>query len=78
MSNTYIGEGSYSITPSNTKDLDYPGATLFVQGAGDVHFIGMNGMEDTITLTAGALLPVRVKKLYSTGTTATGIHGILG
>lgn len=76
MSLPFVGEGSYAVTPSNTKDLDYPGCVLYAQVAGDIHITGMNGMEDTISVAAGAPYPVRVKKLWATGTTATGIHGI--
>jgi len=76
MSLPFVGEGSVSITPSDTKDLDYPGCVLYADVAGNIHITGMNGMEDTISVAAGAPYPVRVKKLWATGTTATGIHGI--
>ena len=68
------GSGAFSITPSNTTRLFATG--LYVGVGGDVAVEG----EDTDTVTfvgvpAGAVLPIRVNRVLSTGTTATDIVG---
>ena len=61
-----------AVTPSDTVDLEAP-AKLYVHVEGDISFV-MLGNEETITLTAfSGWLPVFVKRVNSTGTTATEI-----
>lgn len=61
------------ITPSDANDLANSGI-LYVGGAGAVKVDLLNGSTVTIAgLTAGTFLPVRVKKVHATGTTATNI-----
>jgi hypothetical protein len=78
MSNAaFVGSGSYPITPSDTVDLQYPGAVITVTTAGTVKYTGINEMVDTITLADGGQIPALAKRVWATGTTATGIHGFL-
>jgi len=46
---------------------------VFVGGAGDLVAVDHNDNEETFTLPAGAILPIKPKILKSTGTTATNI-----
>jgi hypothetical protein len=49
---------------------------LFVGVAGNVKITYADGTTDTLTnLVAGVWHPMYVKRVYSTGTTATDIHG---
>lgn len=62
------------IIADDVADLDPPVRALEVQGAGDVHLVTHDGQEITKAFLVG-LWPVRVKKVFSTGTTATGLWG---
>lgn len=60
-----------AITPSDSVDLSRPTDALWVGGAGIVVAVFQNGQTTSFTCTAGALLPVKVKRVNSTSTTAT-------
>lgn len=71
--------GSQPITPANT-DLAEPIRSLVVFTAGDVRFTAVDGSEDTWTIPSGAvpyLIPVAMKRVWLTGTTAGGLKGLL-
>lgn len=64
-----------AVTPVDTADLSIsPCRALWIGVAGDVALIA-EGDTDAVTLTAveAGLLPVRAKRVLSTGTTATDI-----
>ena len=66
---------SRSVTPSDTLDLDPYASSILVGVTGDVHLTYVNGAEDTLALAAGMWHPMRsIRKVWSTGTTATGIR----
>lgn len=72
------GDGGFDITPSDTEDLAVPARGLYVGTTGDVTVDMING--DTLTfvsLTGGIVHPIRVRRVYSTGTDATDIIGIV-
>lgn len=71
------GIGSVAITPSNSTILDPPIRSLRVTVAGDVCFVGVDGVEDTWTCTDFDLIPIAMKQVKATGTDATGLKGIL-
>jgi hypothetical protein len=73
----FVASGSYTITPSDTVDLPYPGAVITVTIGGTVKYTGINNMIDTITLADGGQIPAFARRVWATGTTATGIHGFL-
>jgi hypothetical protein len=50
---------------------------LFVGGAGDVTCLDRDGTSATYTVPAGAYILAEVTKVMSTGTTATGIVGLV-
>lgn len=77
---------AYAVTKSDTDDLTYTSRALYVGGAGDVcvdmygPFSGYVGDRalNPITVTfknvvAGTILPIAVRRVRSTGTTATNI-----
>lgn len=63
------------ITPSNTVDLAFVSRAICVQGAaGSIRIMTAGGQEITIPNVAYTqLLPIRAKRIYATGTTATSI-----
>lgn len=66
--------GAFAVTPSDSADLSFNSRALYIAGTGDVRVTMVNG--DVVTFTAvpaGTVLPVRVKRVHSTSTTATNI-----
>jgi hypothetical protein len=79
-----IGKG-VTITKSDTDDLVNVSRGIYVGGAGDLKVDlyeanpGGTATRTTVTFTAlaaGVLHPLRVSRIYSTGTTATGIVAV--
>ncbi len=67
-----------SITPSDTTDqTGGPFRGFHVNGNGAVAFTDLNGNTNTLTVVAGVPLPYSFTRILSTGTTATGIFGLL-
>lgn len=70
-------ERATAITPDNDDDLGFLTRFIFVGGAGNLKLDTVGG--DTITLigvTTGSVYPIRAKKVYATGTTATNLVGL--
>ena len=70
--------GAFSITPDDSTDLVRTTRALYIGGSGDI-VVDMAGSEQssvTFTAVPGGILPIRVKRIRSTGTTATGIVGL--
>jgi hypothetical protein len=62
-----------AVTPSDSVDIR-PTRSLFVGVAGNIKVDMALGTTLTFTnVLAGSILPVQVKRVYSTGTTATSI-----
>lgn len=63
-----------AVTPSDSTDLG-PVRALYVGGAGNVAIraAGDSAATTHTGVPAGAVLPIRARYVYSTGTTATGI-----
>ena len=59
-----------SITPSNTIVIDDTKA-VYAGGAGTLKVTTSKGNDVTFVVIAGGLLPIRVTKIFATGTTAT-------
>ena len=62
------------VTPNNNANLTTPGS-LYVGGAGNIRVDTVGGSEDVtfISVDAGTFVPIEVKKIYASGTTATNI-----
>ena len=62
------------VTPSDTVFLDYYTRAVFVGGAGNLSVVLKSGATVVFTgVLAGSVLPLRVGRVNSTGTTATNI-----
>jgi hypothetical protein len=72
---TYAANSAVSVTTSDTADLS-SGFTraVYVGGTGDLAVNMIDGTSVTFkAIPAGALLPISVTRIKSTGTTATNI-----
>jgi hypothetical protein len=62
-----------AVTPNNSVDLTEVTRALYIGGAGDVKVdIGATAIT-FVGVAAGSLLPIRVTRVYATGTTASSI-----
>ena len=63
-----------SVTPNDSVDLTKSSRALYVGVAGDIKITTVQG--DTVTFVgvlSGTILPIRVQRVFATGTTATSI-----
>jgi hypothetical protein len=71
-----VGGTELDALMSDTVDLESPVRGLMVEVSGDVK---VKGWDDSVctwpALAAGVMHPICAKRIYSTGTTATGIVG---
>ncbi|WP_246849204.1 spike base protein, RCAP_Rcc01079 family [Rubellimicrobium arenae] len=68
--------GFQAITPSDTVDLNPMLRSLRVGTDGTVRVAGRDGSPPvTFTCVAGEVLPGWIRRVYATGTTATGLVG---
>jgi len=71
---THPAERAIAVTPSDSADLGIDARGLYVGGDGNVA-VTMRGGGDVLLagVLAGTILPVAVKRVLATGTTATSI-----
>ena len=70
-------ESGFEITPSNTEDLERVTRGIYVGVSGDLKVDLASG--DTITfvgINGGQIHPIRVRRVYATGTDATDLIGV--
>ncbi len=68
---------AFAITPNDSTDIKTTRA-IYVGGSGNLKVDMAYGTTVTFNnLTAGTILPVQVTRVYSTGTTATLLVGML-
>ncbi|SPF78777.1 hypothetical protein ALP8811_02709 [Aliiroseovarius pelagivivens] len=65
------------VLPSDLSDLPNVAVSLYVETGGTVSFESAAGMARTVVVANNAILPVGVRKVMSTGTTASGIHAFV-
>lgn len=76
MAGTIYGSG-FPITPNDNADIPQPCTGLYVGGAGVLVVVTLNNVEVTFGgVPAGAILPIQVRRVKVTGTTATLIVGL--
>ena len=61
------------VTPDDANDLPVISRALNVATAGTVRVTTSGGDTATVTIVAGVAFPVRARRIWATGTTATGI-----
>lgn len=67
----------FTIAPSDTTDIDPLPRQLHVTGAGDIVLVSADGESWTRTVAADTTINLRPVRIMATGTTATGIRGLL-
>ncbi|MBY5821473.1 hypothetical protein [Rhizobium leguminosarum] len=71
---TAPASGFAAITPHDSTDLTYVTRAIFVGGAGNLVAVDEQNNAVTFTgVTAGSVLPIRVRRVNSTSTTATAL-----
>jgi hypothetical protein len=74
----YSSKKLIAITPSNLDLLPIVTKAIFIGTGGTVSILAQNDtVPVTLTVGSGAILPIRAKAVFATGTTATGIIGLL-
>lgn len=69
---------AFAIAPNDNSDVPSLTRAIFVGGAGNISVIMENDTEAVtlVGVVAGSLLPMRVTRVRSTGTTATNLVGL--
>ncbi|HUF56671.1 MAG TPA: hypothetical protein VMM55_08950 [Thermohalobaculum sp.] len=67
------GHSAADIVPADGTDLAVTSRALYVGGAGDLRVTMAGGQTVTFANLAPGILPVRVRRVHATGTTASGI-----
>lgn len=70
------GDGSALVVPNDSTDFTRLARSLYVTTGGTLKFTALDGTVDTWTVPDNFYLNVQVTRVWSTGTTATGIHAI--
>lgn len=72
-----VAVDAFAITPNDSTNLTVPARALWVGVAGNVVVRTMGGSDITFAVASAQLLPVAAQRVLSTGTTATGIIGLV-
>lgn len=73
---TRPAENAFAVTPNNFADLAEDTRGLYVGVSGDVKVDLVGGTTVTfVNLAAGVIHPIRARRVYATGTSATSIIG---
>lgn len=75
MLNVRTFTGAAAVTPHATDNLPRGIRGLMVTVAGNVAIVTEDGSALTIPVAVGVILPISIKAVRVTGTTATGIIG---
>lgn len=77
MSNYYMTQyaGAKFITPAD--GVPNPARGFFVGVSGNLGIVDGTGNAVTLAVIAGFIYPIEVREFSSTGTTATGIYGLV-
>ena len=68
----------FAVTPNDAADVASITRAVYVGGGGNLAVTLASGAELTFTgLAGGTLLPVRLRRIKATGTTATALVGLL-
>lgn len=73
--NTNPAIDGFDIVPNDDEELEAVTRMITAEGAGDIHLLMASGREMTVPFGALQERPLCVRKVFATGTTATGIQG---
>lgn len=75
---TAPADHAFAVTPNDGADLGDVTRALYVGTGGSVAIVFAAGSEATLlNVQSGTVLPVRCRRIKATGTTATGLVGLL-
>ena len=74
---TDSADGAFAIQPDDNVDLVRLPIAINVRTTGVVAFIGADGNSADVYVAAGVVFPLRCRRVLATGTTATGIRGLV-
>lgn len=75
---TSPADDAFAITPDNDEDLIQAARAVYVGTAGNLRVTTVRGSTITFAnLPAGGILPVRVRRVLATDTTAAGLVGLV-
>lgn len=70
-------ESAFDVTPNDSADLAIATRGVYVGVTGNLKVTTVRGSTVTfVGLAAGIIHPIRVERIWSTGTTATNIIGV--
>lgn len=70
-------KGAVAITPSDSVDLADPVSGIYCGGTGNITVDMVDGTNVTFTaVQVGSVLKIAATRVYSTGTSATGLVGL--
>lgn len=71
-------DNAFSITPNDSTELDVATRAIYVGSTGDltVELLKDSTAVTFVNVLSGSILPLRAKKVLSTGTTASNIVGL--
>ena len=66
-----------AVNPNDGQDLDRVTRAIYVGNGGNVRVLMPEGLTTVFeNMPAGTFLPLRIKRVFATGTTASGIIGL--
>ena len=68
--------GVFAITPDDAADLPRFTIAINVATPGTLRVTMLDGSTGVLTVTPGQAMPIRVRRVWQSGTTATGILGL--
>lgn len=77
QSSAFVALDIVPITPSDTVDLDVVPRELRASGSGTLRVTTFAGAVRNTRIVADVPLPLAVRRVHATGTTATGIEGLI-
>ena len=86
MTNPFAGRASslqgpaadiQPVIPNDSTDLPSVALALYVENGGTVSIVTVKGQSRTVELPDFTILPVGVRRVKATGTTASGIHAMV-
>ena len=67
----------FDISPNDTADLEQVTTALNVATPGTVRVTMVDGSEADVLIHPGIAFPIRARRVWLTGTSATGIRGLV-
>ena len=66
----------FDIAPDDATDLGHVTIALNVATPGTVRVTTIDGSTSDVTINPGQAFPIRARRVWQTGTTATGLRGL--